>query len=99
MALVGSVYTTVVIALERYIALRNPFTMRRGSEHDFAERVAAWLQVAKWVGPAILFSIVFNIPTFLEYCAYPEGRCVDLHCISVYLLYVEANIRRGRGGI
>ena len=78
MALVGSVYTTVVIALERYIALRNPFTMRRSSESDFSERVAAWLQVAKWVGPAILFSIVFNVPMFFEHCVVPsEGRCAS----------------------
>ena len=61
-ALVASVYTTVVIAFERYVALKNPFTMRTASEDK------KWLQVAKWVGPTIIFSIVFNIPMFFEHC-------------------------------
>ena len=94
MALVASVYTTVVIAFERYVALQNPFTMRTGSEDNFVEK---WLQVIKWVGPAIIFSIVFNIPMFFEHCfleadgnyLYRMGQVV----VSLTKLFFSSNTR------
>ena len=67
--MVASIYTTVVIALERYIAVSRPIstyvTAAAGGGSDEG-RVAAWCSVLKYVGPALLFSAAVNGPTFFE---------------------------------
>ena len=48
MAMVASIYMTVVIALERYIAVSRPISTYvggRGGGSDQGETMAAWLKV------------------------------------------------------
>ena len=54
-ALTGSVYCTVAISLERYLTVCHPFyvTTKRWSEK-------------RYIIPIILFSILYNLPHFLE---------------------------------
>ena len=66
MAMVASIYMTVVIALERYIAVSRPISAYVGGR-DNEETMAAWLKVLKYVGPVILLSVVINISTFFEF--------------------------------
>ncbi len=80
-AMVASIYTTVVVALERYIAVSRPidtFVVGGGGESDGT--AAAWRKVLLYVGPAIAFSVGFNIPTFFEFCVLsPKGGAVVHH--------------------
>ena len=66
MAMVASIYMTVVIALERYIAVSRPISTYVASG-DQEGLVKSWLKVLKYVGPVILFSVVINISTFFEF--------------------------------
>lgn len=64
MVMVASIYTTVVVALERYIAVSRPLDAYVMAD----DAPSAWRKVLIYVGPAIAFSIAFNIPTFFEFC-------------------------------
>ena len=66
MAMVASIYMTVAIALERYIAVSRPISTYVGGG-DNEETMAAWLKVLKYVGPVILLSVAINISTFFEF--------------------------------
>ena len=69
MAMVASIYMTVVIALERYIAVSRPISayVGGGGGGDSGETMAAWLKVLKYAGPVLLFSVAINISTFFEF--------------------------------
>ena len=51
MALMASIYTTVVVALERYAAISR----MRLSDTD-----RMWREVLLYVGPVVLFSVLFR---------------------------------------
>ena len=66
MAMVASIYMTVVIALERYIAVARPISAYVAGG-DQEGMIKLWLNVLKYAGPVILLSVVINISTFFEF--------------------------------
>ena len=71
MAMVASIYMTVVIALERYIAVSRPISAYVAGG-DQEGMIKLWLNVLKYAGPVILLSVVINISTFLEFFVHCE---------------------------
>ena len=70
-AMVASIYMTVVIALERYIAVSRPIRAYV-ADGDQEGMIKSWLNVLKYAGPVVLFSVVINISTFLEFFVHCE---------------------------
>ena len=76
-AMVASIYTTVIVALERYVAVSRPIDVyistgdsvmgTRGARAKGKRFLKGWGKVMAYVGPVVLFSIVFNITTFMEF--------------------------------
>lgn len=62
-ALLCSTLTTVVLAVERYLAVTKPVEY-----HIMTSSQAAnpWLRVWKYMLPTIAFSLLFNLPKFFE---------------------------------
>ena len=58
------IYMTVMIALQRYKSVKSPQANPRNNS-TFANQIS-WLQVLKYVGPVILFSLTFKLPEFFE---------------------------------
>ncbi|TRY70921.1 hypothetical protein TCAL_16382 [Tigriopus californicus] len=63
--MVGSIYTTVVVALERYVAVSKPFNVYMENTGD--GNILRWRKLCQYVGPVVVFSVFFNIPTFFEF--------------------------------
>ncbi len=63
-AMVASIYLTVVIAMERYRAVSKPLTSFIGDAEG-----GRWRRVFAYVGPVLVFSVMFNLPTFFEFYA------------------------------
>ena len=59
--MVASIYTTVVVAVERYYAVTRPISAFVDDGHG------KWKKVLVFVTPVLVFSILFNIPTFFEF--------------------------------
>ena len=83
MTMVASIYMTVVIALERYIAVSRPISTYVASG-DQEGLIKSWFKVLKYVGPVILFSVVINISTFFEFKVHCDnnGELVDANQTS-----------------
>ncbi len=60
-AMVCSIYLTVIIAVERYLAVSRPLS---SFVEDGNRR---WRKVFVFVFPVVAFSILFNLPTFFEF--------------------------------
>ena len=75
MAMVASIYMTVLVALERYIAVSRPIStyVAGGGGGDQEGRMKSWLKVLTYVGPVILFSVVINVSTFFEFAVHCEN--------------------------
>ena len=72
-AIVASIITTVVLALERYLAVSKPIEY-----HNATLGINPWRRVMNYIIPVVVFSIIFNIPKFFEikiqeYPDNPEG--------------------------
>ena len=94
MAMVASIYITVVIALERYIAVSRPISTYVSGGDDEGI-LKAWLRVLKYVGPVILFSVVINISTFFEFVI-KEGKIYpSLRLNEDYIKYYINMFREG----
>ena len=59
--MVASIYTTVVVAMERYYAVTRPISA------FVDDGGGKWKKVLIFVIPVLIFSIIFNIPTFFEF--------------------------------
>ena len=71
--MVASIYTTVVVAVERYHAVTRPLSA------FVDDSGGKWKKVLVFIVPVLLFSFVFNIPTFFEFRVEtkdtPPGHC------------------------
>lgn len=61
-AMVTSIYLTVIVALERYLAVSKPVAVFITDTEG-----QRWTKVLCFVLPVMLFSTVFNLPTFFEF--------------------------------
>lgn len=62
-SLMCSMVTTVVLAVERYLAVTKPV------EYHFAVVAAAnqpWRRVMRYMIPTIVFCVIFNLPKYFE---------------------------------
>ena len=59
-SLVSSIYLTVILAVERYLAVSKPVTV-------FISNSRRWIKVMYFVGPVLIFSLIFNVPLFFEF--------------------------------
>ncbi len=82
-ALVASIYTTMLVALERYSDIGHfnllPYTLILISIHRYIavsrpinvflrnEDELRWRKVWLYVGPVLAFSVLFNLPTFFHF--------------------------------
>ena len=76
-----SIYTTVMLALERYNALARPMShqgicLRTGNQtlkHYFHQN---YVRIIKYIGPIIILATIFNIPKWLELEVATRDDCV-----------------------
>jgi hypothetical protein len=64
-AMTGSIYMTLVLAFERYLATSHPITYQRFSSGSIYIGYLKWYLLC--VLPVTLFSILFNVPSFFEF--------------------------------
>ena len=108
MAMVASIYMTVVIALERYIAVARPISAYVAGG-DQEGMIKLWLNVLKYAGPVILLSVVINISTFFEFFVHCDTSlesvnsnqtlschmCPHLRLNDKYIKYYNNLVREG----
>lgn len=97
-AMTGSVFMTVAIAMERYVAVHYPLDYNQSMNDENA----SLRRVLKYVVPVILFSVVFNLPKFFEgQIAWnhdsdpptPEIQVTELRLNRDYMLYYNNILR------
>ena len=73
--MVASIYTTVVVAVERYYAVTRPISA------FVDDSGGKWEKVLVFIIPVLIFSIIFNLPTFFEFrvetMSTPPATCID----------------------
>ena len=63
-SMVASIYTTIIISMERYVAVSKPIYSFVG---HFEGAQGKWKSALMYTLPAALFSIVFSLPKFFEF--------------------------------
>ncbi len=66
-ALVCSAYTTVVVAVERYLAVTRPVEYHLSVVADGAAGVSPWRRVWRYMAPTLVLGVLFNLPKFFEF--------------------------------
>ena len=61
-ALMCSIYMTLIVALERYMAVYNPLDYNRRQQDSTAQRY----HLINYVGPLIIMALLFNLSKFFE---------------------------------
>ena len=69
MAIVSSIFTTVVLAVERCLAVAKPIEY-----HNAIQGTNPWRRVFHYIVPVIIISVVFNTPKYFEIEAYELKR-------------------------
>ena len=64
--MVASIYTTAVVALERYVGVSRPINVYVSASRGDGDR-NKWRTLLLYVGPVLVFSVLFNLPTFFEF--------------------------------
>ena len=77
-----SIYTTVMLALERYNALARPTSGQGHRLGNYPQSLKQYFNVHfrrlfKYIGPIIILSVFFNIPKRLELEGSYQSRCND----------------------
>ena len=73
-AIVASIFTTVVLALERFLAVSKPIEY-----HNATQGTNPWRRVMNYIIPVLVFSTIFNIPKFFETKVITAHYKVDEH--------------------
>ena len=63
-SMVASIYTTIIISMERYVAVSKPIYSFVG---HFEGAQGKWKSALMYTLPAALFSIMFSLPKFFEF--------------------------------
>ncbi len=66
-ALVCSTYTTVVVAVERYLAVTRPVEYHLSVVAGGAAGVSPWRRVWRYMAPTLALGVLFNLPKFFEF--------------------------------
>ena len=61
-SLMCSIYMTLIVALERYMAVYNPLDYNRRQQDSTSQRY----HLINYVGPLIILAFLFNLTRFLE---------------------------------
>ena len=70
--MMASIYTTVIVAFERYVAVSKPISA------FMQDNIDGWRKVCAYIVPMSVFAVAFNLPTFYEFCGIEaEMRCPD----------------------
>ena len=74
--MMASIYTTVFVAFERYVAVSKPISvyMQDGSD--------SWKKVMVYITSMLAFTIAFNLPKFFEFCA-TEIPMSEMECAAM----------------
>ena len=75
MSLMCSNNVTVVLALERFIAVTRPIEYH---VNVTSSGQSPWRRVSAYMVPTVLFSIAFNVPKFFEIKGVPDIRQVRI---------------------
>ena len=70
--MMASIYATVIVAFERYVAVSKPIStyIQDGSE--------SWRKTFCYIFPMSVFALAFNFPKFFEYCGTEDRmECPD----------------------
>ena len=78
----SSIYTTIMLAMERYNALANPISYLGPSVRSGRQSVKTylnlhWLRLLKYIGPIVVFSTIFYIPKRMELEIENRSTCTD----------------------
>ena len=73
MAIVSSIFTTVVLAVERCLAVAKPIEY-----HNAVQGTNPWRRVFHYIVPVIIISVVFNTPKYFEIDVIDIDRSIDM---------------------
>ena len=79
MSLMCSNNVTVVLAVERFIAVTRPIEYH---VNVTSSGQSPWRRVSAYMVPTVLFSIAFNVPKFFEIKGVPDIRKVRISKIK-----------------
>ncbi len=90
-----SIYMTVVLAFERYLAVSKPIEY-----HNTVNSGKRWVRLARYVLPVLLLAVVFNLPKFFE--LRPRERMADrvwaaangTNVTEVYVVDVSSTVQQ-----
>ena len=84
-SMMASIYTTIIISIERYIAVSKPVNSHIGSFEIVEDD---WKNALLYIMPTALFSLVFSLPRFFEAvvttdnCSNVSGKLAKKYRIS-----------------
>ena len=62
-----SIYMTIVLALERYLALNKPIKYHYRSKHFGARKSSGGKRILNYILPVIIFAVIYCIPLFFVF--------------------------------
>ena len=89
-SILSSIFMTVVLALERYLAITKPIEY-----HNAIQGTNPWKRVWMYIIPVVIFSAIFNLPKFAETKVVPvfeTTRRLALFFTFIILLFVHFSI-------
>ena len=75
-SMVASIYMTIIISMERYVAVSKPIHSFVG---NFEGAQGKWKSALMYTFPAVLFSIAFSLPKFFEFSVVSSDFLCDLN--------------------
>ena len=86
MAMFCSISTTIALALERYQALTSP------AKHQRRQTTQLCRRLFNYMGPVILFSIIYNIPRFFDLHVEEKVTCSNSTATNIINTIVTGDI-------
>ena len=76
-----SIFMTLVISYERYLAITNPIQHHVAMESTFSRR----MKLLKYVLTVVLAAVLFNVPKFMEACIHRQN--LDRYYLQTIICY------------